>query len=308
MNLKIIVRNIAGYVVKLTPAVCLCQAMAVKALPVNLGVAGDYAILETGAGAGNAGVSLAAAPPSGVINGNIGMGSSGNLTVSAGNLPISGNVYLGSGASSSGLSGNVTGTIYQNYNLSSAISAAAAAALQASSLAASAGGAGFTTINEANNMTLNLNPGVYNLTDFKLQNGDVVNLAAGGSYVFNISGTLSLNSAKILAAAGLSDANILFNVTGTQGVAFSGGLNNECILDGILLAEDASVSLTPGEVTGEIISGQNINIASGGSVSGSGSNVPDSGPTRPVQAACFLGILAVATIKARSARPKFSAV
>lgn len=278
------------------------QAVKVNALPVNLGAAGDYAILETGAGAANGGVSLAAAPPNGAINGNIGMGSSGNLTVSAGNLPINGNAYLASGATSSGLPGNVTGTIYQNYNLSAAISAAAAASLQAAGLGTSGGG--FSgTINEANNMTLNLTPGVYNLTDFKLQNGDVVNLAAGGSYVFNISGTLSLNSAKILAAAGLSDADILFNVTGSQGVGFSGGLNNECVLNGILLAEDASVSLTPGEVNGEIISGENINIASGGSVSGGGS-VPDSGPTRPVEVACFLGILAAATIRVRSVKLK----
>jgi hypothetical protein len=95
--------------------------------------------------------------------------------------------------------------------------------------------------------------------------------------VFNISGTLSLNSASVLAAAGLSLGDILFNVTSSQGVGFSGGLNNESVLDGILLAEDASVSLTPGAVDGEVISGENINIASGGSVNGQ--NVPDSGST-----------------------------
>lgn len=295
--------TILGALTTATLTLCFLRATTAEALPVNLGDAGDYAILETGAGANNANVSIAAAPPNGVINGNIGMGSSGNLSVSAGNLPINGNAYLASGASSSGLAGNVTGTVYQNYNLSSAISAAAAASLQAAGLATSGGG--FSgSINEANNMTLNLTPGVYNLSNFKLQNGDIVNLAAGGSYVFNISGTLSLNSAKILAAAGLSDANILFNVTGSQGVAFSGGLNNECILDGIILAEDASVSLTPGEINGEIISGQGINIASGGSVAGGGTNVPDSGPTRPIEAVCFLGILAAATIKARSAKAK----
>ena len=249
------------------------QTIAVKALPVNLGAAGGYAILETGAGAANANVSLAAAPPSGVINGNIGMGSSGNLSVSAGNLPINGNAYLGSGATSSGLAGNVSGTINQNYNLSAAISAAAAASLQASGLGSSGGGLSFNTINTGGGI-LNLTPGVYNLADFKLGNGTTVNLAAGGSYVFNITGTLSLNSAKVLAAAGLSDSDILFNVEDSQGVAFSGGLNNECVLDGIILADDASVSLTPGAVDGEIIAGGNINVASGGSIQGN-QNVPD---------------------------------
>jgi hypothetical protein len=52
-------RNIVGYALKLTPALCLCQAVALKAQSADLGAAGNYAILETGAG----NVSLAAAPP-----------------------------------------------------------------------------------------------------------------------------------------------------------------------------------------------------------------------------------------------------
>jgi choice-of-anchor A domain-containing protein len=250
-------------------AVGLCQPAAVKADPFSLGSAANYALLEIG----NGNISLAAAPPNGFITGNVGA-AGGNLS-DGGNLPITGSVFLGAGATSSGLSGNVSGTIHTNFDLSSAISAATTASSQAAALASSGGGVGFTSISEGNNVTLNLAPGVYNLTNFSLHNGDIVNLEAGGSYVFNISGSLSLNSAEILAAAGLTPSDILFNITGTQGVQFSGGLNNESVLDGIILAPDAQVSLTPGALDGEIISGQNINIASGGSVQGVTSSVPE---------------------------------
>jgi choice-of-anchor A domain-containing protein len=255
------------------------------ALPVSLGAAGNYAVLEIG----NGNVSLAAAPPNGSITGNVGA-AGGNLS-DGGNLPINGSVFLGTGASNSGLSGNVSGTINTNFDLSSAISAATTASSQAAALASSGGGVGFSSITEGNNVTLNLAPGVYNLTNFTLHNGDIVNLEAGGSYVFNISGSLSLNSAEILAAAGLSPSDILFNITGTQGVQFSGGLSSESVLDGIILAPDAQVGLTPGAVDGEIISGQNINIASGGSVQGgSTTTVPDSSSTLALMGIGCLGL------------------
>jgi hypothetical protein len=299
MKGQVSVRNVIGNAIKMASAVCLCQAVAATAQSVDLGAAGDFAILETGAGAVNANISLAAAPPDGFINGNIGMASSGNLSDSG--VPIDGNVYLGAGATSSGLSGNVSGGVSQNFDFSAAISAAVNAEAQAAALSSSGGGAGYSTINERNNVTLNLTPGVYDLTNFKLQKGDIVNLAAGGSYVFNISGTLSLNSAEILAAEGLSDADILFNVEGSHDVSFSGGLHNESVLDGTILAENASVSVTPGEVNGEIISGENINIASGGSVNSGGptSNVPETAPTWLLLAVGMVAILAPAT-KARS--------
>lgn len=258
---------------------CFFQAVAVKASPVNLGDAGNYAILEIGSG----NVSLAAAPPNGHISGNV--GAAGGKLSDGGSLPIKGNVNLAGSAKSSGLAGNVTGTINTGFNLSSAISDAISASTTAAGMASSGGGSTFTSINLAKNQTLNLTPGVYNLSNFKLKNGDVVNLAAGGTYVFNISGTLSLNSAEVLAASGLSAANVLFNITGTKGVGFSGGLNNECIFDGTILAPDSSISLTPGCVEGSIISGENINIASGGSVAGGGQGVPDAGSS-----ALLLGI------------------
>jgi hypothetical protein len=56
-------------------------------------------------------------------------------------------------------------------------------------------------------------------------------------------------------------------------------------------APDAQISLTPGDVVGELISGQNINIASGGSVQGgSTTTVPDSGSTLALMGIGCLGL------------------
>src|ERR1700741_3484644 len=128
-------------------SVWLWPASQAKALPVSLGDAANFAILEIG----NGNVSLAAAPPHGFVNSNIGA-AGGNLS-DGGHLPIHGNVFLGSGATSSGLAGNVSGSIFQNASLSSAISAAINASSQAAGLASSGGGLGFTTINKGNNVT-----------------------------------------------------------------------------------------------------------------------------------------------------------
>jgi hypothetical protein len=104
-------------------------------------------------------------------------------------------------------------------------------------------------------------------------NGAILDLTAGETYVFNISGSLTLNQSEILDSTG---ADVLFNITGTQGVQLAGGLNDESVLDGTVLAPDASNPVTPGMVVGEIISGGNISIASGGGVQGI-TSVPDSG-------------------------------
>jgi hypothetical protein len=259
-------------------AICLLEAPIANALPIGLGVAGpgNFALLEIGSGAN---VSGAAAPPSGYINGNVGIASGSSITTSAGNFPIKGSVELGTTASAdSATAANATGGIVQNAAsqtlLAQAVHDAQAASAAAAALAASGGGVGVSSITSGGTLT----PGVYDLSSLNLPNNAVLTLSAGGYYVFNISGTLALHSSQILAANGLSVGEILFNVTGTQGVAFSGGLNSESILDGIILAPNASVSITPGYVDGEIISGKNINIASGGSVNNN-ITVPDGGST-----------------------------
>jgi hypothetical protein len=239
------------------------------AIPVSLGAAGGFAVLEIGSG----NVSIANASNAGSITGNVG--------VNGGNFSDSGTSIIGnlvtSGSGTVSLSGGATvsGTTSQNSSLlSQAASAANTASAQAKALASSGGGVGISSIVLNNAGTVALNAGVYNLTSLVL-NGTILKLTGVGDYVFNISGSLALNSSQIL---GPNPANVLFNITGTQSAALAGGLNNESVLDGIVLAPNAGFAAAPGSVVGEIISGgnQGISIASGGKVQGIAS-VPDSG-------------------------------
>jgi choice-of-anchor A domain-containing protein len=119
--------------------------------------------------------------------------------------------------------------------------------------------------------TINLTSGinVANLTGINLGNGEVLTLngPAGSQIILNDTGGVTLNSGQIVLTGGLSPLDVVFNLTGNTGLSTSGGLNNESVAMGIFLAPNAQVALTPGALTGEIISGENINIASGGSVS-----------------------------------------
>jgi hypothetical protein len=240
------------------------------ALPVDLGAAGNFAVLEIG----NGNVSIANASNAGSITGNLGV-NGGSLSDSG--TPITGNVVTSANATvNPNVAANVSGTISQDSaSLASATTAAESASSTAAGLASSGGGVGVSSIVYNNAGTIDLNPGVYNLTNLQL-NGTILDLTAGADYVFNISGQLSLNSSEILDSTG---ADVLFNITGTQGVQLAGGLNNESVLDGIILAPDAQISETPGNIVGEIISGQNINIASGAKIQGPTTTVPDSGST-----------------------------
>jgi hypothetical protein len=229
----------------------------------TLGSAGpaDWSLLEIDGG----NVSLAGAPPNGFITGNVGL-NGGNFSDS--NVPITGNLVYGTAASGiSSATGLVTGSITENQALlTSAASAATSASSTFSSLMPT-----LSNMSITGTTTINLAPGVNvaDLTAINLGGSDVLTLngPAGSEVIFNSSGGLTLNSGRIVLTGGLTPSDVVFNLTGGD-FATSGGLNNESVLSGIVLDLNGQVHLTPGAVTGEVIGGQNINIASGGSIKG----------------------------------------
>jgi ice-binding like protein/putative adhesin len=135
-------------------------------------------------------------------------------------------------------------------------------------IAASAAAGGLTptsTLNQINlkRTTLTLAPGTYNLTSFQLKRATLT-LSGSGSFVFNISSSFALKSGQVLLDGGATEANVLFNYTGTSDVGFS--KKGTSVLHGIILALNAKVNLAAGLVVGEIISGNDISVSSGARV------------------------------------------
>lgn len=266
----------------------MASAGSMSALPVTWGTAGpqSWSILELGTGQL---IGLDAGGVANGITGNVGINQSGNLQL-AGNAFVSGNVVLGTAALETTSGGSyVTGTVTTNQTvLSQAATDAALAYAQAFRTPTAGGGIGITSINATSNLTLQ--PGVYNLTSFSVSNGAHITLAAGGSYIFNISGGLSLTGpGGVFLSTGLSSSDVLFNITGTTGVQFSGGGNNP-MLYGVILAPNAAINIAPGNVVGEIIGGKAIQVVSAPNLV---ATVPDSGSSIVLTILSAIGIFVV---------------
>jgi choice-of-anchor A domain-containing protein len=109
--------------------------------------------------------------------------------------------------------------------------------------------------------SLTLDAGVYNLTNLQLKRSTLT-LSGSGTFVFNISSSFALKSSRVLLAGGATEANVLFNYTGTSDVTLSGRRRGS-VLHGIILALNAKVNLAPGLVVGEIINGSDMSLSSG---------------------------------------------
>jgi len=212
-----------------------------SALPVDLGAAGPeyWAVLETGTG-------------------TIVQSQSAQSGKSAGRKR---HAALSAPTSQGGIVGNV-GIAPQ--------SGLDQAGLDASAASAAATGLSATSALKQINLkgkSVTLDAGVYNLTNLQL-NRATLTLSGSGSFVFNISSVFALKSARVLLAGGATEANVLFNYTGSRAVNLSkfGRRGSASVLHGIILALNARVNLNPGLVVGEIISGSDISMSSGSSI------------------------------------------
>lgn len=302
------------------------------ALPVDLGSAGygSWSVFETGTGT----VSISGAAPAKAssrrtasvssstqnsIVGNVGTAGAGQI--SATGATVSGDLYLGNNASAQ-FSGSyadnrpVSGTVHlgngatvsPNYSLNNIsdgpqglLSQAQADAMSASAAASALTPTSNLTQINLKNKSVTLDAGVYNLSSLNL-NKSTLTLSGSGSFVFNISSSFALKQASILLAGGATEANVLFNYTGTQDLTLSGSRKSGSVLHGIILALNSRVNLAAGLVVGEVISGKDIAVGTNSAVvqqALSIATVPDRGSTFVL---AFLAFAALAAFQARIMR------
>jgi choice-of-anchor A domain-containing protein len=211
--------------------------------------------------------------PAGGILGNVCMAPNSALSMS-GDEYITGTVKLGPGAKFTN-SSHTSPIVMMNVDLTAEIAAANARASSAASLVPTQT---FTTLDGkgVNTITGVVGINVIKVTDINLS-GKQITLTGppGAKFILNVSGKFVLTGGgqgpQIRAGSGVQPKDILYNIIGSgPDVTFSGGGGgtNCCaaIVDGTLLAPQRKISLAPGLVNGEIISGLDISIVSGSSV------------------------------------------
>jgi hypothetical protein len=230
---------------------------------VNLGAAGPYGygIHTRGWAAFTLGDMIDKDDLSGstMINGDVGVGGNGNLTMS-GSATVYGDVWQHTGGTFSTYSPSaIHGHRYQDGAHDSVLNQGAIDALnadtQAWNLPTSAAYTGLTNIQTGSNYTLNATDDctVLKLQNFKLSGGTFTLVGtAAQHFIINIKDTFSMSgAAKIVLSGGLTFDNVLFNVHSTGSDAAISGNSS---FSGILLAGKRKVALSGSEVAnGEII-------------------------------------------------------
>jgi hypothetical protein len=276
-NLRVcewIAYRISAYFVAVLLAVCLLPASAKAGFITDtLGSAGpsNFAILTLSGGS-----DIALNGP-GQSHGNVGI-SSGTLSLNGSAGPeVNGNVFLATGANISGNPSQVTGSVFTNQNLSQANTDARNASTTFASLTPTQnvpGGSinGTATINGSSGIN------VIDIASLNLGNGQTLTLngPAGAQFVIDDSGNFVLNSGKIVLTGGIGVTDVVFNIEASgNAISTSGGLNNESVINGIVLAPNSGVAMAPGLINGELIAGgSTIHIVSGGSVNSVPAVVP----------------------------------
>jgi hypothetical protein len=296
-------------VLALVAAGTLLPGSAARAdfISATLGSAGpsNWAILSTGSG-----TDFALNGP-GTTVGNVGVGGTGNLQLNSSNATaIIGNVYLSTGASLNNPN-QVTGSVFTNQN--AFLSHAATDARNAATTFAALAATNSTTAIGNSTGTINGTAGVnvLKITGLNLSGKVTLSAPAGGQFVINDSGGFTLNSGQIDLAGRLTASDVVFNLTGSgPDVHTSGGLNNESVINGIVLAEDRSLEFAPGLVNGEVITDSNhLHFVSGASVNQATpppGPLPRGTPTAPEPASVVLlglGLPALLAYAYRARRP-----
>jgi hypothetical protein len=239
-----------------------CQPCVNPAL--GLGAASSTTVLELGAHQ----VSLNG--PGGGIIGNVYIAPGGNANWSGGGEYVQGNVYLGAGAKYQNSGTILYGNVYTNQDLSAQINAAYAAYNYYTGLPATQS----FTYTGANMITVGPGTNVVDVAGDLHPNGKTLLISgpANALVIIRVHGLLKLDGGgQIRVAGSLPASNVIYDVVGTGqdvGATGGGGGVNCCnaVYDGTVLAPYRKISLSPGLVNGEIISGQDISIVSGSGI------------------------------------------
>lgn len=208
----------------------------------------------------------------GTTNGNVGYDGTSTVQLNSSNSPaiaINGNLVLNTSDvnNTAQVSGSVTANasaLSTDWNDAVVASGLFAAMTATQSLGSAINGT--TTINSSA-------AGATNVVDFStinLGNGQTLTLNgdANSQFIINVSTSLVLNSGRILLTGGLTTSDVVINVTASgNAISTSGGLNNESIINGILLAPTSGIAFAPGQINGELIAGgQTVHLVSGANV------------------------------------------
>jgi choice-of-anchor A domain-containing protein len=236
---------------------------------------------------------------SGIYSGNVGT-SRINPQMNGGT--INGNVFLGNGLSPANLVGTINGSILTNQDnyLSKPIADATAAADAAFTLKKTMSR---TIVDDAwfgasttKTITGTAATNVLSLTSINLTKGQTLILSApaGGKFLLNVTGTFNLaGGASIVVdtASGLLPLDILYNLGTSTNLTVTGTANRTSIIDGIILASRSNISITLGQVNGEVIGSCDLIFAQSRTV-----NVNPISPIPEVSTILpLLGVLSLAT-------------
>lgn len=277
-----------------------------SATPVNLGSAGNYAVL--GIGGSVAVQSDFEVYQSGtVINGNVGVGPYTTWTHGV-DCTINGRIDNHVTNAPPIVTGTVTGGVHQ-VDMTGAVLAARAASSFAASLGATQT---FSTLSSGQTIVGGGGLNVIRLTgDIGLSGGSTtlhLQGSASSSFIFQIvaadapsAHTLTLSGVHIDLLGGLTPDNVVWNMNGTGGgIVISSG----AVVPGIFLAPDRGILVDHGTVTGAVIGGGGADSHSNSVSVHSGSEI-DMLTTIPLPQALPLalaGVAMAASLRRRTGR------